>query len=272
MPNLDDDGLGQLGHLNHIEFSRELTRSTGNEGVILEEGGLVLHAAANPFPVLFNGVWRVDPGLPADRVIARADAFFAERHRGYSLILRDEDAEDDDLRAIVEGAGMHAVLRSPEMLRRSRVDERPLPPGVELRWVEDRPTFDDFVAISDAAYATQGLPVGTLLESIVALRAFTVPHVHTVVAYLDGDPVAAAQTILSHSIAGVFWVGTIEGARGTGLGDAVTRAVTNCAFDQGARAVSLQASNMGEPIYRRMGYETLYHYTTFARFEPPAPA
>jgi hypothetical protein len=52
------------------------------------------------------------------------------------------------------------------------------------------------------------------------------------------------------------------------LGEAVTRAVTNRAFDEGAAVVTLQASPMGEPIYRRMGYEERYRYSTFVRFEP----
>jgi hypothetical protein len=30
--------------------------------------------------------------------------------------------------------------------------------------------------------------------------------------------------------------------------------------------VTLQASSMGEPIYRRMGYEERYRYTTHTRF------
>jgi len=81
--------------------------------------------------------------------------------------------------------------------------------------------------------------------------------------------VAAAQTLLSHGIAGVYWVGTVEGARSRGLGEAVTRAVTNAAFDRGATANSLQASPMGEPIYRRMGYEEIYRYTTYTRLTPP---
>jgi hypothetical protein len=46
----------------------------------------------------------------------------------------------------------------------------------------------------------------------------------------------------------------------------VTRAVTNIGFDLGAAFVTLQASSMGEPIYRRMGYEERYRYTTHTRF------
>jgi hypothetical protein len=74
--------------------------------------------------------------------------------------------------------------------------------------------------------------------------------------------------LLSHGISGVYAVGTIARARGKGLGEAVTRAVTNRAFDQGARAATMQASPMGQPIYRRMGYMTLYEYTTLVHSGP----
>ena len=70
-------------------------------------------------------------------------------------------------------------------------------------------------------------------------------------------PVSVAQILLSHGIAGVYSVGSLEAARGPDRG-AVTRHVTNLGFDLGATNVQLQASPMGEPIYRRMGYEDLY--------------
>jgi predicted GNAT family acetyltransferase len=62
--------------------------------------------------------------------------------------------------------------------------------------------------------------------------------------------------IFSPLVAGVYWVGTTSGARKTGLAEACTRYVTNAALEQGARAVTLQASPMGEPIYTRLGYRT----------------
>ena len=149
------------------------------------------------------------------------------------------------------------------------VEPQPLPDGVAPRWVDDRATFDDFVAVSDAAYATQGMPPDTVVDSITDLRAYLTPYLQTVVAYEGDMPVAAAQVLSSHSIAGVYWVGTLERARGKGLGDRVTRAVTNRAFESGARLVSLQASAMGEPIYRRMGYREIYRYRTHVRFVAP---
>lgn len=254
-----------LGHLNYVEFGRELSRWSGGGGTVHESDGVVLFATSSPFPVLLNGVWRVDGTVPAHEVIATADSYFDTLGRGYSLITRDTDV-DAALHDAAMAAGLMPVFSSPEMILRVPVDDIPLADDVELRWVIDRSTFDDFVAVCDTAYASQGLPVGTVKASVTDLAAFTQPHVQSVVAYVDDKPVAVAQTLLSHSIAGVFWVGTLAEARRRGLGEAVTRAVTNRAFDLGARLVSLQASVIGGPLYLRLGYKTLYHYTTFVRF------
>ena len=50
------------------------------------------------------------------------------------------------------------------------------------------------------------------------------------------------------------------------MAELVPRPVTNLAFDLGAGFVILQASTMGDPIYRRMGYREISRYTTHTRF------
>jgi ribosomal protein S18 acetylase RimI-like enzyme len=103
-------------------------------------------------------------------------------------------------------------------------------------------------------------------------RVLDAPHLITVVAYDGTEPVAGAMTLLSHGIAGLYWVGTVEQARRRGLGRAVTAAVTNAAFARGASIVTLQASVMGEPVYRSMGYRSLYHYEDWVRLPATGPA
>ncbi len=64
---------------------------------------------------------------------------------------------------------------------------------------------------------------------------------------------------------------TVPTARTAGLGALVTIRATNLAFEHGASSCTLQASPMGEPLYRRLGYETIYHYGEFVRWpKPPA--
>jgi hypothetical protein len=264
-PGLDDSTLAHLGHLNYVEFARESTRwSTAGRSV--EQEGVLLIATGSDFPVLCNGVVRLDDGVAAGDVLDRADAWFGALGRGYTVMPRDLPV-DEDLIATAAERGLLEVQKPPEMVCRSRLAERPLPAGVELRWVEDEAGLLDFIEVNSAAYASLGMPIEVMPAMIEPSPRCLEPHVHTVVAYLEGRPVAAAQTLLSHGIAGVYWVGTVEAGRGKGLGETVTRAVTNRAFDLGAAANTLQASPMGEPIYTRMGYETLYHYRGFTRFE-----
>ena len=101
-------------------------------------------------------------------------------------------------------------------------------------------------------------------------RAETVigPHIAAFVALADGTPSAAAMTIVTHGVAGIYWVGTVPEARGRGLAELCTRAAGNAGFDLGARIASLQASVMGEPVYRRMGYVEITRYPQVVRFAP----
>lgn len=81
-------------------------------------------------------------------------------------------------------------------------------------------------------------------------------------------PAGIAMTIVTHGVAGIYWVGCTEEARGRGLGWAVTAAAVNAGFDLGAEIASLQASPMGESLYRRMGFETIYDYRLYLCHPP----
>jgi len=258
---VDDATLGRLAHLNYLAFGRE-SSLWSDRGAVEESGGVLLCASGTDFPFVFNAAVRTDPSVAPTEVLARADAFFGELQRGYTLAT---GPWDEDLAAQAEAAGLWAFGTAPEMVCRQRLAEVDPPAGIELRQATDEAAIADFVSVNSAAYGSLGMPAEAMPAAIDRFDRLLEPHIGTVVAY-DGDqPVAAAQALLSHGIAGVFWVGTTEAARGRGLGEAVCRWVTNWAFDHGAAAQSLEASTMGEPIYARMGYEELYRYTSWFR-------
>src|SRR4029450_578029 len=51
------------------------------------------------------------------------------------------------------------------------------------------------------------------------------PHIPAFVPYVDGAPVSCAMTLVSHGVAGVFYVATVESARRRGPADARRRMV-----------------------------------------------
>jgi ribosomal protein S18 acetylase RimI-like enzyme len=244
-----------LGNLNLLEFTREDARWQAPHRIV-EDDGVLLFAGAVDFPAYSNGVHRADPGVPGSVVVEKAQAFFAELGRGFSVWTR-LDPVDADLAAAADAAGITVFADSPQMICRTRLADRALPPGVEIRMVTDRAGVDDYAAVTAEAYVSLGAPAEVNRSHFEGPAAMQSPHVHAAVAYLDGDAVGAALILLSHGIAGVYWVGCREAARGRGIAEAVTRHVTNLGFDLGAANVQLQASPMGEPIYRRMGYEEL---------------
>lgn len=270
MPELDDATLATLGRLNLLEFSRESVRWSGRHGQIVERDGVLLVAGATDFPVAYNAAARLDPSVAAADVLGVADPFFAARGRGYSVMV-EVGAADDDLVAAATAAGHVRVTDSPEMVVRAPVEARSVPGDVELRWVDDLAGVADFFAVGAEAYTSIGLPAHVATDALRDPARVLAPNIHAVVAAIDGAPVAAAMTLLSHGIAGVYWVATVEAVRGRGLADLVTRVVTNRAFELGAAANTLQASPMGDAIYRRMGYQEIGRVASYARFDPPAP-
>lgn len=264
-PVLDEQALVLLADLNHLEANRELSRRAG--GATADEDGLAFWVGGHPLPVLANGVMRTDRRVPAEVVIERTRRFFARHRRGFSIICLG--AQDDDLGPACEAAGLAMMGASPGMVLERRLPDATPPPGVTVAVVETAAQARDFARVNGAAYATYGMPTDVAPAIIADLGVLRAPHIVSVLASVDGEACAAAMVILTHGIGGVYWVGTMPAARGKGLAELCTRIVGNVAFDMGARVVVLQASVMGEPIYRRMGYREITRYPYWVQFTPP---
>jgi ribosomal protein S18 acetylase RimI-like enzyme len=216
------------------------------------DGG-VLYAGANDFPVMANGAIPLD-GDPV-ALVAAAREYFAARERGFSLFARS-DADDDAAR----DAGMNVVLdRYPAMVLRAPVELRAVPDGVELRRVAGEDDAREYLLVADAAFVALGLPAGMLLQ--LDPLSFLADGTAAFIAYDAGRAVAVASVVMARGIGGIQWVGVLEEARGRGLAALVTGAAANAAFSElGAEYVWLEASHMGDPVYRRMGFEEMFSY------------
>jgi GNAT superfamily N-acetyltransferase len=78
--------------------------------------------------------------------------------------------------------------------------------------------------------------------------------------FLDGMPVATCALVLHAGVAGIYAVSTLPEARRKGYGSAITAVPLRFAYEQGYRVAVLQASELGFPIYRKIGFQTVFNF------------
>ncbi|MFL5907098.1 MAG: GNAT family N-acetyltransferase [Solirubrobacterales bacterium] len=256
---MDDAERRLAAHLNLVDSSRQLFEL--DSGVRFAEfDGALIGAGSHPHPAITNAVMRRDDAVEAGDLITEASRFFGDLERGFSVYVRG--GYDDDLVAAAEEHGLNFVYEMPEMVREQPVEHHSLPESAEVRRVTDTDQVGAYWELTAKAYVSVSFPP-EVFGHYDRREGLLADNVDAFLGYLDGKPVSAAMTVVHDGVAGIYWVGTLEEARGRGLAWATTAAATNAGFDRGAELASLQASHMGEPIYARMGYETLYPYRLF---------
>jgi GNAT superfamily N-acetyltransferase len=249
-------------HLNTIESSRRLFGLDPGAEIEVADG-LLFGAGRSTHPVISNAAFRLDDGLDPGQFLARAGAWFAERGRGFAVWARAGAPEDADLIDAAERAGLQDVYAMPEMVLEAWTPENAPPPaGVELRRVSSPEDAAQYWQVAIESYADIGFPpeIFAFYENHEYLWA---DGAAAFLAHLDGRPAGISMTIVAHGVAGIFWVGCTSEARGRGLGRAMTAAALDAGFAMDAESASLQASPMGESLYRRMGFETIYDYRLY---------
>jgi GNAT superfamily N-acetyltransferase len=109
-----------------------------------------------------------------------------------------------------------------------------------------------------------GMPI-EIARALVSSNLLLDPESESFVGYVDDVPVATSTLILGGRVAGVFNVATHPEHRKRGYGEALTWRAIQRGAELGCDLAALQASDMGRPIYERMGFNLVSPYKTFHR-------
>jgi GNAT superfamily N-acetyltransferase len=135
--------------------------------------------------------------------------------------------------------------------------ERPTPPELRIELAGENEVWD----VEDLPnYSRAG-----------AERCRSAPPVHPerlwrFGAWLDGKIVGHCSVFVTTGrlgVAGVYTCGVVPSARNRGIGRAVTRAACRQALRLGCRYAVLNATPMGEPVYRSLGFASMGHGQTW---------
>lgn len=260
---MKQDELRALSDTNLAEFVREHARWLPPTQ-IEERTDLLLSAAGTRAPGPWNALMPLGPAsADPERALEAASAFFEPLQHHAAIYTRAH--LDAGLELACRRLGYELGSDSPGMVLAARPTPPVLDAGLRLHKVEDEAAARAFVDISATAYETLQIPAPLTRKLLSVPARWCTPHCEAFVLHEGQLATAAAMLLWSHGIAGLYWVGTLPQTRRRGHAEQLTRALCEHAFAHGARAVSLQASRGGEPIYRRIGFEELTRYRTYRR-------
>ena len=199
-----------------------------------------------------------------DQRIADVTRWFAGRVGPWRWLVGATSAPPDLDRHLRAG-GFDLVSDNPGMtldLSHAADIEGP-PPGVEIWPLDDLAGLDAWADINRRALELDPLRArawrdaqGPAIGSPGPMRIW--------IANLHGEPVATAALFEGAGVAGVYNVATMPEARGRGIGRAITATVLAEAVSRGYRLAVLGSSDLGYPVYRRLGFREVSRLRSYA--------
>jgi GNAT superfamily N-acetyltransferase len=252
------DGLADVDW-NYLDANRAFV-ACSPRGEYLERRDVAIVCCGLPAEQLNWGLLKPpcrDPAATAEAV----RVYFGERALPFQV-----SAREDDGKRPLQGLEAIGWRRRPDATPGMTLAIPASVPKPPAPLVIDRVrSAEELVAFRETAFVGFGFPAATaglfLNERLLAL-----PGVRLYSGRLDGAVVATSMLMATGSVAGIYWVATLEAQRGRGYGEALTWAAVAGGRELGCAVASLQASKQGRPVYARMGFE---HVLDYAHYLPP---
>ncbi len=206
-----------------------------------------------------NGVWAEDDDDVA--VADLADRVEAVEAVGLPFWLQTRQGRHPRVEEQAGRLGLRRFEQVPGMVA-APADLTDLPEAeIQIERVTDESGLAEALAVAEAGFET---PTGVLAPFYKA----TLLELHGLSYYLGfagGEAVSTAVGYRETDTVGIFNVATPPGNRRRGYGAALTSLAARDGIERGAQLAWLQASQHGEPVYRRMGFRQVETYNLFTR-------
>ena len=260
------DELIALEHENWIAYLTGVISCTSRANVT-RSGGVVTILTGLPMD-WFNQVLVEHDEATSAGILA---GVLLARERG-DFVVRLRKGPDDRFIPTLTKAGLTGAgpeRETPGMVA-SPIDRDAFPdhspPGFEIVRVTDAAGIDAHRQAVTAGFGSDPtVALGTACPDLVD-RAECVVYV----GYADGVPVTSGLGWRTGRTVGVYSIATIASARRRGYGEAMTARVVADGVVAGCDVAALQASELGRPIYERLGFRTVVRYDAYVDLIPRA--
>ena len=258
---MTDRELVALEHESWIAYLTGVV-ACASRATVSRAGGVVTILTGLPFD-WFNQVLVEHEDATPDELLA---GIARAREPGHPFVVRLRGRIDDHLvptlnrvgfRRNGEDAsipGMAAFPIDPDAVARYGA------PGLEIRRVRDATGVDAHRQVVTGGFGSDpAVALGTACPGLLDRSDCAV-----YVGYADGRPVVSGLGWRTGRTIGVYSIATVPSARRRGYGAAMTARVVTDGVAEGCDVAALQASEMGRPIYERLGFRTVVSYAAYA--------
>jgi GNAT superfamily N-acetyltransferase len=257
---MTDGELVAFEHANWIAYLTGVVSCT-DQATVTRTGGVVAILTGLPFDWFNQVLVEREEATPADVLAGLAQA----RERGERFVVRLREGLDDRFIATLTQAGLvpaGAGTVTPGMaafpIDRDAIAGH-VPAELEIRRVTDAAGIDAHRKVVTSGFGSDpGVALGTACPGLLDVRECVV-----YVGCVNGDPVVSGLGWRTGRTVGVYSIATIESARRRGYGAAMTARVVADGLLAGCDVAALQASEMGRPIYERLGFRTVVRYAAY---------
>ena len=257
---MTNDDLVALEHENWIAYLTGVV-TCAMRADVTHADGVVTVMTGLPFD-WFNQVLIEGEEATAAGVLA---GILRARERGVQFVVRLREGLDDRYIPTLIEAGMKpagAETSIPGMVAfpiDAQAITEQVAPELEIRRVTDAAGIDAHRRVVTTGFGSDpAVALGTACPDLLDR-----PGVVVYVGHVDGDPVVSGLGWRTGRTIGVYSIATIESARRHGYGAAMTARVVADGVDAGCDVAALQASEMGRPIYERLGFRTTVRYAAY---------
>jgi GNAT superfamily N-acetyltransferase len=238
----DDAGWRRLIRTGQPAFGHAMVAvAPGAE--IYERDGIVAEVFPRaPERSVFNSVFYSDPQALIDRVDELATLYRKAGVRAWTVWVPEDHTE---VAGALEAAG-HKLDAEPRDMAMALSELREPEPDPKLA-VREEYDLTTMARLNEVAY---GWPEGDFNPVAEA----PMPDLRVYFADLGGAPVSTLALWSHDSDVLVAWVATLPEARGRGLSTRLLARALLDAREQGIETTTLQATQLGYPIYAKLGY------------------
>lgn len=258
---MTNNELATLEHANWIAYLTGVA-SCASRTTVTRAGGVVTLLTGLPSDWFNQILIERDEATRPDLLSAIDEA----RAGAEPFVVRLRSDIDDRFSPTLIQAGMEAMGKehaTPGMVA-FPIDHdgiaKQMAPGLEIRQVIDATGIDAHRWVVAAGFGFD--PV--LANGTACLGVLDRSECVVYVGYANGAPVASGLGWRTGRTIGVYSIATIPSGRRRGYGAAMTARVVADGVLAGCDVAALQASEMGRPIYERLGFRTVVRYAAYA--------